>query len=78
MDRILEFQVGGNHYKELPIQPVEFCYKNNIPAIESSIIRYAVRHKRKNKSQDVEKIIHYAKLLLKFEYGYNDEQLEKL
>lgn len=78
MSKALEIQVGGNHYKEFKIQPVEFCYHNHIPAIESSIIRYAVRHRNKNKAQDIEKIIQYAKILLQLEYGYTDEQISDL
>lgn len=74
----LECQVGGDHYKNLAIQPVEYCFRNNIPAIESSIIRYATRHRDKNKAQDVEKIIHYAKILLQLEYNYTDEQIAEL
>lgn len=74
----LDSQVGGNHYKGFAIQPVAFCYHNNIPAIESSIIRYACRHRSKNKAQDVEKIIHYAKILLQLEYGYTDEQIKAI
>lgn len=74
----LEGQVGGEHYKNLAIQPVEYCYYNNIPGIESSIIRYATRHRDKNKALDVEKIIHYAKILLQLEYDYTDEQINEL
>ncbi len=65
----LDKQVGGMHYKQYPIQPVEFCQKNGLNAIESSIIKYAVRHRNKGGKEDVEKIIHYAKLLLELEYA---------
>lgn len=65
----LEKQVGGMHYKQYPIQPVEFCQKNGLNAIESSIVKYAVRHRDKGGKEDVEKIIHYAKLLLELEYA---------
>jgi len=62
-------QIGGQHYKSYAIQPVEFCQKNNLNAIESAIIKYAVRHRDKNGREDVEKIIHYAELLLELEYA---------
>tara|TARA_S200002703_G_scaffold158260_1_gene168146 strand:+ start:2081 stop:2368 length:288 start_codon:yes stop_codon:yes gene_type:complete len=65
----LDKQVGGKHYKQYPIQPVEFCQKNGLNAIESSIVKYAVRHRDKGGKEDVEKIIHYAKLLLELEYA---------
>ena len=65
----LDVQVGGMHYKKYPIQVVEFCQINELNSIESSIIKYAVRHRDKGGRQDVEKIIHYAKLLLELEYA---------
>ena len=33
----LESQVGGNHYKGMAIQPIEFVFKNGIPALEASV-----------------------------------------
>lgn len=65
----LSNQVGGNHYKEYAIQPVEFIAKNNIPYIEGCIIKYALRHKEKNGVQDLRKIKHYVELLAELEYG---------
>ena len=29
----IKTQVGGKHYCEMPIQPIEFVVKNNIPFI---------------------------------------------
>lgn len=56
-------QVGGEHYK-LPIQPIDFIRKNNIPFIEGNIIKYVVRHRDKNGKQDILKAIHYLEMLL--------------
>lgn len=74
----LSTQIGGTHYKDMPIQPIEFISKNNIPFIEGNIIKYASRHKSKNGAQDIEKVIHYAALLLSLEYGYSSEQIKKI
>ena len=63
-----ETQVGGDHYRELVIQPVEFCHKNGLGFCESSVIKYVTRHKRKNGKQDLEKAIHFLKLLIEMEY----------
>lgn len=64
----LSTQVGGSHYKEMKIQPIEFCYLNKIPVIESSIIRYVCRHKNKNGLQDLEKARHFLDILIELEY----------
>ena len=61
-------QVGGNHYKNMAIQPTEFCQRNKLSFCEANIIKYACRHGFKNGREDVEKIIHYAQLLLEFNY----------
>lgn len=74
----LDSQVGGSHYRELTIQPIEFIHANGLGFIEGNICKYAARHKNKNGAQDVEKIIHYAKLLLQLDYKYTEEQLNSL
>ena len=50
----LESQVGGSHYKTLPIQPVEFCQKNQLNYCESAAIKYICRHKNKNGKQYIQ------------------------
>ena len=65
----LDTQVGGGHYKDLPIQPVTFIHANNIPFLESNVIKYIVRHKTKNGAADIQKAIHYCQLILELEYG---------
>lgn len=67
----LNKQVGGDHYKGVPIQHVEFCQRNQIPWCESAAIKYIIRHKKKNGRQDIEKAIHYLELLLEIEYPQN-------
>lgn len=62
-------QVGGSHYKQFAIQPVEYCQKNKLNFLESNIIKYATRHASKGKSEDIKKIIHCAYMLLRLEYG---------
>jgi hypothetical protein len=74
----LETQVGGNHYKDLKIQPIEFIHANNIDFISANIIKYAARHKSKNKDEDMKKIIHYALLGLQLIYDYNGEEIKEL
>jgi hypothetical protein len=65
----LETQVGGNHYKDLKIQPIEFIHANGLDFLTGNIIKYATRHRKKNGAEDVKKIIHYANLILELEYG---------
>jgi hypothetical protein len=60
-------QEGGSHYKDLPIQPVEYITKNKIPFIEGSVIKYVSRWRNKNGIQDLKKAIHFLELLIELE-----------
>lgn len=64
----LDVQVGGNHYKDMKIQPVEFCHANNIPFLEANVIKYICRHASKDGRKDLEKAKHYIDLLIKMSY----------
>lgn len=69
MSNPLNTQIGGNHYKELEIQPVEFIHANKIPFIEGCAIKYICRHRLKGDGRkDIEKAIHFLNMLLELEY----------
>lgn len=65
----LSTQVGGKHYKDMAIQPVEFIEKNQIPYLEGNAIKYICRHASKGGVQDIDKAIHYLQLLKEMRYG---------
>tara|TARA_R110002096_G_scaffold277674_1_gene471688 strand:+ start:427 stop:642 length:216 start_codon:yes stop_codon:yes gene_type:complete len=69
MDNALDKQIGGSHYKDMAIQPIEFTHKNKLNFCQGNIIKYITRYKHKNGKEDLEKVIHYAELLLELEYG---------
>lgn len=71
----LDKQVSGGHYKSLKIQPIEFIHANGIPFAEGSVIKYVTRHRAKNGAKDLEKAIHFLRLLLELEYGVTDESV---
>ena len=68
MSDSLSKQVGGDHYRKMVIQPIEFCQRNKLGAAESLAIKYICRHKDKNGRVDIEKAIHCLQLLLDIEY----------
>ena len=63
----LEKQVGGNHYKQFTIQPVEFINANNLSYMQGNVIKYVVRYPFKNGIADLEKAKHYIEMLIEFE-----------
>jgi hypothetical protein len=60
-------QVAGTHYKDLPIQPVEYIYANAIGYFEGNVIKYVSRWRAKNGIADLEKAKHYIELLIEME-----------
>jgi len=62
-------QVGGDHYKDCVIQPVDYILKNNLDFLEGNVVKYITRHKKKNGIEDIRKVIHYAELILELKYG---------
>jgi len=59
----LDTQVGGGHYKDMAIQPLEYILANKLNFIEGNIIKYITRYHLKGGIEDVEKVIHYATIL---------------
>tara|TARA_R110000796_G_scaffold42012_9_gene104165 strand:- start:3862 stop:4065 length:204 start_codon:yes stop_codon:yes gene_type:complete len=57
-------QIGGNHYKEMNIQPIEYIVANNIPYREANIIKYVSRYQSKNGLEDLRKARHYIDMII--------------
>lgn len=68
-ENALRKQEGGNHYKDMKIQPVEFITANNLGFLEGNVVKYICRHHAKNGAEDIKKAIHYCELLLQTKYG---------
>ena len=56
MKKLICKQVGGNHYQS-DYQPLEFILKYDLNFIQGSIIKYVIRHKDKNKEEDLLKAL---------------------
>lgn len=64
-------QVGGAHYKNLKIQPMEYSMKNDLNACQHTAIKYITRYKTKGGKQDIMKAIHTLQMLIEIEYPEN-------
>ena len=67
MMQALDKQEGGSHYKDMPIQPVEYIYANAIGYLEGNVVKYVSRWRKKNGIADLEKARHYIDLLIQLE-----------
>lgn len=66
-------QVGGCHYKDMPIQPTEYIQRNGLNWCEGNVVKYVTRHRFKGGAEDIDKAIHYLELLKQYEYGEDYE-----
>jgi len=61
------------HYQVATIEPIEFIAAHDMDYYSANIVKYASRWPYKGQARsDIEKIIHYAKMLLA-----NEEMIEK-
>lgn len=63
----LQVQEGGDHYKKLKIQPVEYIHANGLPFAEGSVVKYVTRWRDKNGIADLKKARHFLDLLIELE-----------
>ena len=60
----IDKQVGGDHYKNCKIQPVEYIESNGIGFLMGNVVKYVTRYAVKKNVQDLEKAQHYIELQL--------------
>jgi hypothetical protein len=65
----LSTQIGGDHYKSMKIQTVDFCMANELDYCQANVIKYVCRYEQKNGIEDLNKAIHYLELLKEIKYG---------
>ncbi len=63
-----EVQVGGTHYKDMPVQPWTVMEAVMTPEefvgfLKGNIIKYSMRQGRKEGSDDANKALHYLQKL---------------
>lgn len=62
-------QVGGTHYTDMAIQPVNYIHRNGLGYCEGAVIKYVSRHRVEGGREDLEKARHFIDLLIALEYG---------
>ena len=72
VDLASDRQVGGDHYKDMAIEPSEFIYRNKLNWLVGNAIKYLCRYDKKHGENDLDKAIHYIELLKEWEYENDD------
>ena len=64
-------QIGGKHYKDCKIQPIDYIYANNLSYNLGSCLKYITRSKgdKKDRVVDLLKAKHFIDLELQMVYG---------
>ena len=68
-DSAFSEQVGGDWYKKLKIQPLDYCMDNNFNACQTKVIKYISRYSlkwkdKKRQIEDLEKGKHVIDILI--------------
>ena len=76
----LNTQVGGTHYKDCEIQPVEFIEANKLQFLEGCVVKRVSRHDKPSGKglEDINKAIHELELLKELRYCPKVEITEDL
>lgn len=61
---LLDTQIGGDHYKKLKIQPIEYIIANELGFCEGNIVKYISRWREKGGVEDLKKIKQYCDFLI--------------
>jgi len=72
INRADDYQIDGDHYKTMDMQPWEVMESVLTPSefvgfLKGNVIKYAMRAGRKEGTDDAEKARHYAKKLAEFQ-----------
>jgi len=72
----LDQQIGGSHYKDFKIQPIEFIIANNLDFIQGNVVKYICRYKHKGGLQDLIKIKHYLDIIISMAEKGNGKEIQ--
>ena len=63
----LDTQVGGDHYKNKAIQPIEYILANKLDFCEGNVVKYITRWRDKGGVESLRKIKQYVDFLIEQE-----------
>ena len=68
-----DVQIGGGHYKDLAIQPIDYILENGLGYCEANVVKYITRWKSKGGVEDLRKAKHYIDLLIRLRSKQHDK-----
>ena len=68
-------QVGGDHYRNHPVQLAEFLNRNEVPWAVGEVIAHVFRYREKQGVEDLRKAAHYIEMLIYEELQNGDRSI---
>lgn len=62
-----DIQIGGSHYKDLEIQPIDYIMGNSLGYCEGNVVKYVSRWRDKGGIEDLRKAKQYIDFLIAHE-----------
>tara|TARA_B110000503_G_scaffold3970_1_gene5224 strand:+ start:607 stop:813 length:207 start_codon:yes stop_codon:yes gene_type:complete len=62
-----DIQIGGSHYKDLEIQPIDYIMGNSLGYCEGNVVKYVSRWRDKGGIEDLHKAKQYIDFLIAHE-----------
>lgn len=69
-----EKEIGGSHYKNESLQPLDIIAAIDLNFFQGNIVKYVTRHSKKNGLEDLKKAYHYCQLGREYD-PYNSSDL---
>lgn len=63
----LRQQIGGNHYKQMPFQPICLILELDLDFFQGNVVKYVSRYKLKDGVRDLEKAKHYCMMAMELD-----------
>lgn len=67
----LDVQVGGDHYKDMKSQPIQYILLNDLNYVEGRVTEYMARWRKKNGVSDLEKARHLLDIAIEHHKNEN-------
>jgi hypothetical protein len=66
-------EIGGTHYSDMKIEPVELIHAMQLDFISGCIVKYISRYRSKGGVEDLNKALHYARMYIEGDF-YGDRR----
>lgn len=66
-DQATSYQIGGDHYKNNAIQPIDYIMANGLSFCEGNVVKYVSRWRNKGGVEDLKKARQYLDFLIEGE-----------